>query len=99
MAKTIADEALSLFPRGVFEKRRWLINDKLMKKLKMDLSVFGPVWSRPPRIVPVLVKDLNTRCFLCWERQEQTRSGKIGRRIVQANWATKSRKRLVKKKS
>ena len=39
-----------------------------------------------------------TGCFLCWEGQKKARSGKISRRIIQANRATKSRKRLVKKK-
>ena len=34
-----------------------------MKKLKMDLSAFGPAWSRLPRIVPAIVKDPDILSF------------------------------------
>jgi len=83
--------------RGIIPISTWRIRKEALahkrqidEKIENGLIGICPVWSRLPRIVLVIVKDSDTRCFLCWERQEKTRSGKIGRRIIQENWATKT---------
>jgi len=56
--------------QGIIPISTWRIRKEALahkrqidEKLKMDLSVFGPVWSRLPRIVPVIVKGSDILSF------------------------------------